>query len=131
MTTLFLIVAQGGEPIYELEAGQGRSEDVAHLNQFVAHAALDLVEAAAWSTNATSLKCIDRFQDKFVSAFLTPGNQTFLLLHEGRNEDSIRGFFLEVHELLVKHLLSPFTEYDTPINSPAFDKRIRALAKRI
>jgi hypothetical protein len=131
MTTLFLIVGQAGEPIYELEAGHGRPEDVAHLNQFVAHAALDLVEHAAWSTNATSLKCVDRFQDKFVSAFLTPGSQTFLLLHEGRNEDSIRGFFLEVHEILVKHLMNPFTDYDAPITSAAFDKRVRAMSKRI
>jgi trafficking protein particle complex subunit 2 len=131
MTSLFLIVGLGGEPIYELEMGQGRTEDSAHLNQFIAHSALDLVDAAAWTTTAMSLKCVDRFQDKFVSAFLTPGNQKFLLLHDGRNEDSIRGFFLDVHELLIKHLMNPFTEYDTPIVSAAFDKRVRAFAKKI
>jgi hypothetical protein len=53
MSALFLIVA-GGEPLYELDvAGAVKSDDVQHLNEFVAHAALDLVDSASWTTNTT------------------------------------------------------------------------------
>jgi hypothetical protein len=55
----------------------------------------------------------------------------FLLVHDGRNEDTVRVFFLEVHEIFVKHSLNPFTDVDAAITSPAFDKRVRALAKRL
>jgi len=128
-TILFLIVA-GGEPIYEMDASQ-RQDDSQHLNQFVAHSALDLIDSTSWTNSSTSLKCIDRFQDKSVSAFITFGSVRFLLVHDGRNEDSIRTFFSEVHEQYVKLLMSPFTEHDAPITSTAFDKRVRALAKKI
>ena len=46
---------------------------------------------------------MDRFgSDQIVSAFLSAGNVKFLLLHDGRNEDTIRNFFVEVHEIYVK-----------------------------
>ena len=66
-----------------------------------------------------------------MSAYLTPGNLKFLLLHEGRNEDAIRTFFVEAHELYVKFLMNPFYEYDTPLVSAAFDVRVRALSRRL
>ena len=102
MTFLFLIVGKSGEPLYELATSGHHTDDEQHLNQFIAHSALDLVELAAWNTNTTALRCVDSFQKKSVSAFLTPGNVKFLLLHDGRNEDSIRVFFNEVHELYIK-----------------------------
>jgi trafficking protein particle complex subunit 2 len=37
-----------------------------------------------------------------VSCFLTAGNIKFMLLHGGKNEDSIKNFFQEVYELYVK-----------------------------
>jgi trafficking protein particle complex subunit 2 len=52
-TTLFMIVGQSGEPIYELDASNMKTEDLQHLNQFIAHSALDLVEQVAWTTTAT------------------------------------------------------------------------------
>jgi len=130
-TALFLIVGLRGEPLYELDASGAKADDAQHLNQFVAHSALDMVEHAAWTTTSMSLKRVDHFQDKFVSAFLTPGGVRFLFLHEGRSEEAIRAFFDGVHELYVKLLLNPFTEYDTPITSVAFDRRVRVLAKRL
>mmetsp|Transcript_52623 Transcript_52623/g.119942 ORF Transcript_52623/g.119942 Transcript_52623/m.119942 type:complete len:129 (-) Transcript_52623:247-633(-) len=127
---LFLIVSRSGEPVYEFDASV-RTDDAQHLNQFVAHSALDLVDYLTWTTTATSLKCVDRFQDKLVSAFLSPGNTKFLLLHEGRNEENIKNFFVDVHELYLKAMLSPFVEQDSPIKSLAFDKKVRLLIKRV
>lgn len=37
-----------------------------------------------------------------VSAYITPGGYRLLLLHESRNEEGIRAFFQEAHELLLK-----------------------------
>jgi hypothetical protein len=45
---------------------------------------------------------VDRFNNLFVTAYVTPGNARFLLLHEGKNDDSIRSFFTEVYELYLR-----------------------------
>jgi hypothetical protein len=58
------------------------------------------------------------------------GGLYLLLLHEGRSEDAVRGFFTETHELYVKHMLNPFAVYDAPISSPLFDARVRASARK-
>ena len=76
------------------------------------------------------LRIVDKFNDQNVFAYVTAGQVKFLLLHEGRNEDAVKAFFAEVHELYTKQLLNPFYTYDTPIVSPVFNARIRALARR-
>jgi hypothetical protein len=65
-----------------------------------------------------------------VSAFITPGGLYMLLLHEGRNEENVRLFFNEAYALYTKQLLNPFTIFDAPIVSPAFDEKIRLAARR-
>ena len=71
----------------------------------------------------------------------------FVLLHEARNDDGIRSFFLDVWELYVKvsyagavtlkgllncvqTMLNPFHTAHTPIRSAVFDARVRASAKK-
>ena len=48
------------------------------------------------------LKLVDKFNDMSVSAFVTGGYIKFMLLHDGKNEDTIRQFFNELYELYVK-----------------------------
>lgn len=73
-----------------------------------------------------------------------------MLLHTGKNEETIKSFFQDVYELYVKvnardvwlcgysclshsrqqFSMNPFYRYDTPITSAAFDTRVRAIARR-
>jgi hypothetical protein len=45
---------------------------------------------------------VDRFNNLFVTAFVTPGNTRLLLLHDGKADDSIRAFFMEVYEAYLR-----------------------------
>ena len=101
--------------------------------------------------SCSNLRVVDRFNNMLVSGYITAGglstwaylcldrNNTlrlfllgiyFLLLHEGRSDESIKSFFTEVHELYVKNLLNPFYKYDSPIVSSAFDTHVKALGRR-
>jgi hypothetical protein len=55
---------------------------------------------------ADATQTVDRFNNLFVTAFVSPGSAKFLLLHDGKNDDSIRNFFLEVYDLYLRVRLS-------------------------
>ena len=64
-----------------------------------------------------------------VSAYVTAAQIRFLLLHDGRTDDSIRSFFRDVHELYIRVLLNPFFVPTAKIRNPGFSQKVRALAK--
>lgn len=139
MSYYLAIIGTSDSPIYELEFGTQRqggdgfsrfSQEMRELNPFILHSALDVVEDVQWTTSAMYLKAIDNFYSYMISAYVTSGNMKILLLHEQKNEDAIRQFFTEVHDLYVKTLLSPFYFINQPISSPAFDQKVRSLARK-
>ncbi|OQS03005.1 trafficking protein particle complex subunit 2 [Thraustotheca clavata] len=127
--SLFMIVGSK-EPLYSLDV-KPRKDETAHVDEFVLHSALDIVQETMWSNPSMWLKVVDKFNEQFVSGFVTATNIKFILLHESRNEDAIKSFFLDVYDLYVKLLLNPFYTHDTPISSIDFDSRVRSLAKRL
>ncbi|XP_078432367.1 SNARE-like superfamily protein [Wolffia australiana] len=131
-TASFVIVSPHDIPIYEAELGTsaGRKDDATHLNQFILHAALDIVQDVAWNTSAMFLKSVDRFNDLMVSVYVTAGHTRLMLLHDSRNEDGIKNFFQEVHELYIKILLNPLYLLGSRIASSHFDTKVRALARK-
>ncbi|KAK9768105.1 TRAPP subunit [Basidiobolus ranarum] len=131
----FAIVGNKDNPIYEAEIGSPakdaiRNEETKHLYQFVAHSALDVVDEMVWTTNALYLKTVDKYNEWFVSAYVTPSNVRLLLLHEAKNDDAIFNFFKDCHELYIRALLNPFYEQNALITSTSFDTKVRALARR-
>lgn len=100
------------------------------LNPFVVHSALDIVEDVQWSKNSMYLKVIDNFSGFYVSAYVTPSNVKFLLLHELTSEETIRQFFFELNDLYVKTLLNPFYSVNDVIKNSVFDLKVKYLAKK-
>ena len=129
MSVLCFLIVGREEPLFELDIS-GRRDDAAKPSHFVLHAALDMVDLAMWSTPGTYLKVVDRHNELLVSAHVTAGGARLMLLHDARNEDGIRGFFTEVHELYVKLLLNPFYVPHSRIEHKDFDARVRALARK-
>ncbi|KAH9418524.1 trafficking protein particle complex subunit 2 [Dermatophagoides pteronyssinus] len=132
----FVIVGRSDNPLFELEystKGADPNLDHRYLTQFVAHAALDLVEEHSWTTPNMYLKCVDKFNEWFVTAFVGGNSRIkFLLLHNAPriDENNIKNFFLEMYELYTKFALNPLYVHHTPIQSKAFEKKSNNIAKK-
>lgn len=161
MSYYFMIVGTQDNPLFEHEFGTSKqggdgmsrfSEQSKHMNQFVIHSSLDIVEEVQWGTGQMYLKCIDRFFNNYISCFVTAGNIKFLLLHQpsvpgpgvtsrssaaiGANptspqtEEAIRSFFVEVYESWVKTIMSPFYKLNQEVKSPMFRLKVAAAGRK-
>nr|CAB3447229.1 unnamed protein product [Digitaria exilis]CAB3450364.1 unnamed protein product [Digitaria exilis] len=105
-TACFVIVSKNDIPIYEAEVGSApKKEDLAHQHQFILHAALDVVQDLAWTTNAMFLRSVDRFSDLVVSVYVTAGH-------------------------ILPIFLNPLYLPGSRITSSHFDTKVRALARK-
>ncbi|RUP46703.1 hypothetical protein BC936DRAFT_146611 [Jimgerdemannia flammicorona] len=79
-----VIVGSRDDPVYEADLGPSskappvpegtKKEESKHLNQFIIHSALDIVEEVQWNTTATYLKVVDKFNEFLISAFVSAGS---------------------------------------------------------
>ncbi|OEL21856.1 hypothetical protein BAE44_0017127, partial [Dichanthelium oligosanthes] len=126
-TACFVIVSKNDIPIYEAEVGSAPKvctlnfisflyirftlhlkEDLSYHHQFILHAALDVVQDLAWTTNAMFLKSVDRFNDLVVSVYVT----------------AVSLF------TVVQIFLNPLYLPGSRITSSHFDTKVRALARK-
>ncbi|CRK97200.1 CLUMA_CG010597, isoform A [Clunio marinus] len=128
----FAIVGHNDKPLFEQEfvnSKEVKKEDHRHLNQFIAHAALDLIDEHKWRSNTTYLKNIDKFNQFYVSAFVTASQICFVMVHDTQN-DGIKNFFNEIYEIFIKTTLNRFYVINSSITSPQFQKKVELAGKK-
>ena len=140
MSYYFVILGSTNDPIYELDIGtykqnkDGKTNlppEINQLKQFIANAALDILESVQFKSKQHFFSNIDAFYGYATYIYLTQGNTKFILLTNCKNADeSMRQFCIEIHELYVKKLMSPFYDFNSPIRSKVFDSKVRQLAKK-
>lgn len=170
MSYYFVIISPTDSPLFELTFGSSKAggNGVAHfrngetsryMNQFVVHAALDVVEEVQWLTPNMWLKVIDHYAptNSHISCFITGTNVRFMLLQQPsaiqtsaagarastvnstsipqnptspQTEEAIRQFMTEVYELWCKNLMNPFYRIGDEIQSPVFRARVTAAGRK-
>ncbi|KAF4716240.1 RNA-binding protein 42 [Perkinsus olseni] len=145
---LFMMVdGKDDLPLYsaDLSSSAGRRDDSPHLDQFVMHSSLDVIDEAMWATTDTFFPMVDRFNDFLISAFLGASNVRFLLLHRHtsirspqqleQDTQNIRTFFQEVHQLFVKVQMNPLYGLKwtggRQVRCKHFDSAVKELGRRL
>ncbi|KAL1957221.1 hypothetical protein VTO42DRAFT_6255 [Malbranchea cinnamomea] len=95
MSYYFTILSPTDVPLFSQAFGTSKAggdgvarfrypENARYMNQFIVHAALDIVDEVQWTNGAMYLKHIDTYPpaSAYVSAFLTGTGVRFLLLHQ-------------------------------------------------
>lgn len=134
----FSIISSDDTPLYELEfasfklaGGVGQfPENVRELLPFIANSLLDLVEELQWSLPQFYLGKVDLFSGYLVAAYITQGNVRLVLVYDKSDEGLIRQFFIEVNELYVKCLMSPFYVVNVPLTLPEFDMKVKQVGRK-
>ncbi|WVQ75838.1 hypothetical protein IAR50_005471 [Cryptococcus sp. DSM 104548] len=137
MSFYLAIVSPTDSPLYQLSFSSSRppapsaaspsSSSFPSWSTFTAPNGADNTSAA---DGARAWKRSWKGQEHCISRTWTDITMKFILLHDIKNDDGIRTFFVELWESYIKVLMNPFHSVNTPITSPAFETRVKAIAKK-
>lgn len=126
---MFIIVSPEEVVVYQLYTTLIKKE-ITYLHELISFASLDCIDNVEYSNNGMFLKTVDKFNEYTVTAFITAGKMKFIMLHEGKNEDSIKSFFYDVYECYCKVLMNPFVDKNSKIFSLSFDNKVKQSFKK-
>lgn len=126
---MFIIVSPDGSVVYQMYTNLIKKE-VTFLHELIAFASIDIIENQESVSTNMFFKSADKFNEYNVTAFVTAGKMKFIMLHEGKNEDSIKNFFCDIYEFYCKALLNPFIDKNSKIFSQTFDAKIKLSMKK-
>mmetsp|Transcript_32112 Transcript_32112/g.51931 ORF Transcript_32112/g.51931 Transcript_32112/m.51931 type:complete len:132 (+) Transcript_32112:39-434(+) len=123
------IVTDDDLPIFQMHFGAKPTKE--DLNQFIIHAALDLVDKTEKNSNNMYLGQVDKFNEFLISGFVSIGTTRFLLLHnKAMNEQNIKKFFSEAYNVYLKLLMNPFYLKGSPIDDARFAQEMERIGKQ-
>ena len=99
-----------------------------YLFQFILYASLDSLDL---SDQSAYRDCIDSYENYQISAYVTPGQTAFLLLHPKKKSETIKKFFQQVHSFYAQLLMNPFYDVRTPIEDETFKKNVQTAAQML
>ncbi|KAJ3268659.1 hypothetical protein HDV01_002383 [Terramyces sp. JEL0728] len=131
MNSYFIIVGTQDNPLYEAEFGplqkEARKDEYRHLNQFILHSSLDIIDELQYGTNQKYLKIVDKFNEWNVSAYVLPSGMKFLLLHDQQN---IAMNSISRYTFSNEIIMNPFMDLNQSVSSGIFDQRVKANARK-
>ena len=101
-----------------------------YLFQFILYASLDSLDLNKGDQNPFR-ETIDTYESYHISAYVTPGRTTFLLLHPKRKGETIKKFFQQVHSYYAQLLMNPFYDIRTPIEDEQFKQNVKSAAQTL
>lgn len=99
--------------------------DKSYLFQFILYASLDSLDL---KEQTPFRETIDTYESYSISAYVTPGQTAFLLLHPKRKSETIKKFFQQVHSYYAQLLMNPFYDAKSPIEDEQFKNNVKNAA---
>ena len=126
---MIMIIAPKDTVVYQLYTNLIKKE-ITFIHELIAFASIDLIDVNETNNNSMYIKSYDKFNENIVSGFVTAGKMRFILMHEGKSDDSIKIFFQEVYEYYCKAILNPFIDKQSKIFSATFDSKVKQSLKK-
>ncbi|TVY88120.1 Transport protein particle 20 kDa subunit [Lachnellula willkommii] len=146
MSYYFAIIGTQDNPLFEYEFGTAKQggdgvarfpEQARHMNQFIVHSSLDIVEEVQWAqgqipNGSSDVKFLLLHAPSQPSTANTSRASTSIAANptSPQTEEAIKQFFTEVYENWVKTIMSPFYHVNMEVKSPVFRSRVAALGKK-